>query len=195
VYVKPNEFIYLYATLMRYKRSTAAGATYFFTVVTHKRKKILCLGDNPQLLKNAFETVKDRRTFTIDAIVLLPNHLHCLWTLPPDDNDFSNRWMWIKSAFTRTCFDPFRSAVSKSRITKREQNVWQRRYWEHQIRDEEDCSRHMDYIHYNPVKHGLAVSPLAWRCSSFHRYVRAGAYHREWGSKDGIQLDTDIGHE
>ena len=99
---------------MRYKRSNAPGAAYFFTVVTHERKKILCLDENPQRLKAAFETVKERHPFKIDAIVLLPDHLHCLWTLPPDDDDFSNRWMLIKSAFTRTCHDPFHSTASNS---------------------------------------------------------------------------------
>lgn len=180
---------------MRYKRSNTPGATYFFTVVTHERKNILCHGENPRLLKNAFETVKDRHPFAIDAIVLLPDHLHCLWTLPPDDDDFSNRWMLIKSVFLRTCNDPLQSAPNQSRIMKRERNIWQRRFWEHQIRDDEDRMRHTDYIHYNPVKHGLATSPLAWRFSSFHRYVKSGVYPLEWGAKDRITFEGTIGHE
>ncbi len=180
---------------MRYKRSNTPGATYFFTVVTHERRKILCLGENPQLLKKALETVKDRHPFTIDAIVLLPDHLHCIWTLPTDDDDFSNRWMLIKSAFTRTCQNPFQSVASKSKVMKRERNVWQRRFWEHQIRDDEDRQRHADYIHYNPAKHGYASSPLAWRYSSFHRYVKAGVYYPEWGLKDRILFDKVIGRE
>jgi len=161
---------------MRYKRSITPGATYFFTVVTCDRKKLLCHDENPNLLKKAFEIVKTRHPFTIDAIVLLPDHLHCLWTLPPDDNDFSNRWMLIKSMFTRSCHDPFHNALTNSRIAKRERNIWQRRFWEHRIRDDEDRNRHMDYIHYNPVKHGLVNSPVDWRYSSFHRYVKAGVY-------------------
>ena len=146
-------------------------------------------------MKKAFETVKDRHPFTVDAIVLLPDHLHCIWTLPQGDDDFSKRWMLIKGKFTRLCDDPFKGTLSPSRIEKRELNVWQRRFWEHQIRDEMDYKRHVDYIHYNPVKHGLASSPLAWRFSSFRRYVKAGAYHPEWGVKDQIQFDGAIGHE
>jgi REP-associated tyrosine transposase len=180
---------------MRYKRSNTPGATYFFTVVTCERKRMLCHGENPHLLKKALETVKDRHPFTIDAIVLLPDHLHCLWTLPPGDDDFSNRWMSVKSAFTRTCNDPLQSAPGPSRIMKRERNIWQRRFWEHQIRNDEDRKRHIDYIHYNPVKHGLATSPLAWRFSSFHRYVKEGVYHPEWGAKERISFDKAIGRE
>lgn len=167
----------------------------FFPVVTHERKKILCLGDNPHLLKHAFATVKARHPFTIDAIVLLPDHLHCIWTLPPEDKDFSKRWMLIKSNFTRTCYDPCKSGVGPSRILKREQNVWQRRFWEHQIRDERDFTRHVEYIHYNPVKHGLVQSPSAWKYSSFHRYVKNSVYPQDWGANGEIKIGAAIGHE
>ncbi len=180
---------------MRYKRSNASGATYFFTVVTHERRRLLCDGENPHLLKAAFETVRERHPFTIDAIVLLPDHIHCLWTLPRNDDDFSNRWMLIKGIFTRTCNDPLQSAPSPSRTMKRERNIWQRRFWEHQIRDDDDRKRHTDYIHYNPVKHGLAASPFAWCFSSFHRLVKEGVYHPEWGAKDQIDFDKTIGRE
>lgn len=180
---------------MRYRRSQTPGAAFFFTVVTHERKKILLWGENPRVLKQAFETTKARHPFAVDAIVVLPDHLHCLWTLAPGDNDFSKRWMLIKSNFTRMCHDPYRSERSASRIVKREQYIWQRRFWEHQIRDDVDFARHVEYIHYNPVKHGLAKSPLGWKYSSFHRYVKEGKYHREWGAEERIVPDEGIGNE
>ncbi len=170
---------------MRYRRSQTPGATYFFTVVTFDRKNILCLGDNPARLKQAIEDVRSDCPFTVEAIVLLPDHLHCVWTLPCGDGNFSKRWMLIKSKFTRTCDDPFKEALSLSRIKKREQNIWQRRFWEHQIRDEKDYKQHIDYIHYNPVKHGLAKAPIDWKFSSFHRYVNNGTYHHDWGGQSG----------
>ncbi len=113
---------------MRYRRSQTPGATFFFTVVTYERKKILCLGENPRLLRQAFETVKAKYPLIVDAIVLLPDHLHCLWTLPPGDNEYSKRWMLIKSNFTRICHDPFESRQRASRTAKREQYIWQRRF-------------------------------------------------------------------
>ncbi|MBI4715092.1 MAG: transposase [Nitrospirae bacterium] len=123
-------------------------------------------------MRQVFESVQERHPFKIEAWVLLPDHLHCLWTLPPGDTDYSTRWMLVKSRFTRECTDPSRSAFSVSRERKREQYVWQRRFWEHQIRDERDFKAHVEYIHYNPVKHGLVASPKNWPHSSFHRYVR-----------------------
>jgi putative transposase len=123
---------------MRYRRSQTPGATFFFTLVTYERKKMLCLGENPGLLRQAFEAVKNKHPFVVDAIVLLPDHLHCLWTLPPGDNEYSKRWMLIKSNFTRTCHDPFESRPRESSAAKREQYIWQRHFWEHQIRDDAD---------------------------------------------------------
>ncbi len=180
---------------MRYRRSQTPGATFFFTVVTYDRKRILCLEDNPERLKEAMESVRTDHPFTIDAIVLLPDHLHCIWTLPQGDSDFSKRWMLIKSKFTRVCCDPHSKARDPSRQKKRERNVWQRRFWEHQIRNDLDYSRHVDYIHYNPVKHGLVMAPFEWKYSSFHRYVTNGTYHRDWGANHDIELAADIGHE
>lgn len=180
---------------MRYRRSQTPGATYFFTVVTYDRKRILCSDENPGRLKQAMKSVKVDHPYTIDAIVLLPDHLHCIWTLPQGDNDFSTRWMLIKSKFTRTCADSVREISNYSRIQKREQGIWQRRFWEHQIRDDQDYMRHVDYIHYNPVKHGLAKSPMDWKYSSFHRYVKDGTYHPDWGAKEQIVFDGAIGRE
>jgi putative transposase len=180
---------------MRYRRSQTPGAAYFFTVVTHGRKKLLCLGENPARLKQAIAAVKAAHPFSVDAIVLLPDHLHCIGTLPPGDNDFSKRWMLIKSKFTRVCDDPFEATVNSSRRDKREQGIWQRRFWEHHIRDDLDFKRHVEYSHYNPVKHGLVKTPIDWRLSSFKRFVADGKYHRDWGANGEVELDADIGRE
>ncbi len=180
---------------MRYRRSQTPGATYFFTVVTFNRKNILCLGENPVRFKQSITAVKADHPFTIDAIVLLPDHLHCIWTLPPGDADFSKRWMLIKGKFARVCEDPFEVTVNSSRRDKREKGVWQRRFWEHLIRDDLDFKRHVEYIHYNPVKHGLVKAPIDWELSTFKRYVDGGKYHRDWGANGEVDLGADIGRE
>ncbi|MBZ4193519.1 MAG: transposase [Candidatus Contendobacter sp.] len=173
---------------MRYRRSTTPGATYFFTVVTYRRREILCEPDTVALLRDAFATVKQRYPFRIDAVVILPNHLHCLWTLPPDDADYSTRWMRIKSHFTRRCAPSLKTARSPALQHKREQTIWQHRYWEHQIRDERDFECHCDYIHYNPVKHSHVARVADWPHSSFHRFVKNGVYPPDWaGDPEAIE--------
>jgi putative transposase len=124
---------------------------------------------NVELLREAFRSIRDRHPFTIEAFVLLPDHLHCIWTLPQGDCDFSTRWRLIKSQFTRNCMVGDRLPVSASRSSKGEQPIWQRRFWEHLIRNDEDFRRHVDYIHYNPVKHGLVRNASEWPYSSFGR--------------------------
>jgi len=115
----------------------------------------------------------NKRPFIIDAMVVLPDHLHCIWQLPDDDTDFSTRWMLIKKQV---------SASMKSEKNHRgEKKIWQRRFWEHRIRNDDDYQRHMDYIHYNPVKHGYAKSPASWRYSSFPKMVKDGLYEENWG--------------
>ena len=166
--------------MMRYRRSITPGATYFFTVVTYRRRAILCEPDSIVLLREAFATVKQRRPFRIDAVVLLPDHLHCLWTLPSDDGDYSTRWMLIKSYFTHRCAVSFKTARSPALLHKREQTIWQHRYWEHQICDDRDFERHCDYLHYNPVKHGFVTRVVDWPHSSFHRFVDNGVYPLHW---------------
>jgi REP-associated tyrosine transposase len=131
----------------------------------------------------AFHRVQDELPFRMEAIVVLPDHLHCLWTLPPADADFSTRWKRIKALFSAGV--PRTEPRSASRIAKGERGVWQRRFWEHTVRDDEDWRRHVDYIHYNPVKHGYAARVADWPYSSFHRYVRVGAYPRDWGGGPG----------
>ena len=170
---------------MDYRRFRLAGATYFFTVVTFERRPLFADADNVALLRHAFVCVKNRHPFSIDALVLLPDHLHCLWTLPLGDDNFSSRWMSIKREFTRHRPSLHRAPVSAARRHKREQSVWQRRFWEHWIRDDEDFQRHCDYIHYNPVKHGCAATPAAWPYSTFRKFVERGIYPQDWGAPVG----------
>ena len=180
---------------MRYRRSRTPGGTFFFTVATQRRRKILCMEGNVRLLRQAFREVKARHPFTIEAFVLLPDHIHCVWTLPPDDRDFSTRWMLIKCRFSRGCKGPAAAQISASRVRKRESGVWQRRFWEHEIRSERDLAAHVEYIHFNPVKHAFVKSPADWPYSSFHRYVRDGIYERDWGADGPVVFDKGIGHE
>jgi putative transposase len=179
---------------MQYRRARTKGGTYFFTVVTHNRRKILCKPENIDLLRSAFQSVMEKHPYHIDAIVLLPDHLHCIWTLPPDDNDFSTRWRLIKSAFSRKCDSRYKGKISASRQIKKETSVWQRRFWEHAIRDENDFGRHVEYIHYNPVKHNLVNAPRQWAYSSFHKYVGNGLCDLDWGANN-MTFDKDIGRE
>ena len=180
---------------MNYRRAKTPGATYFFTVVTHNRRKFLCIPENIALLRQAFRDVMTDHPFKIEAIVILPDHLHALWTLPVDDADFSTRWRLIKSYFSRHCRTTYQGQVSASRLRKQEKAVWQRRFWEHQIRDEDDYIQHVEYIHYNPVKHGLVNAPIDWEYSSFRRYVEAGLYPADWGASGMLTFPQHIGQE
>ena len=153
----------------------------FFTVVTHERRPILQSEESIETLRAAFRTVRQSRPFRIDAMVVLPEHLHCIWTLPPEDADFATRWRLIKTWFTKHGPAVLRAPQGAARAARQEQAVWQHRYWEHLVRDEQDFARHVEYIHYNPVKHGWAASPADWPYSSFHRYVAAGVYPADWG--------------
>jgi putative transposase len=132
----------------------------------------------------------ERHPFKIDAFVLLPDHMHCIWTLPHEDRDFSKRWRLIKSDFSRQCAAQHKTTPSVSRQRKKEQAIWQRRFWEHQIRKETDFINHVEYIHFNPVKHRLVQAPKDWDYSSFHRYVREGIYDVEWGAREEIAFDS-----
>ena len=180
---------------MEYRRAKIFGGTYFFTVVTYGRKGILTDPANVTLLRNAFRHVMEKQPFKIDAFVLLPDRLHCIWTLPDEDIDFPKRWKSIKSYFTRKCLPEYRNIPNGARIKKKEQAVWQRRYWEHLIRDDDDYLRHVEYIHYNPVKHGHSRTPGEWAYSSFHKYVRQGKYDYNWGAGESIKFDEKIGNE
>jgi len=164
---------------MRYRRVRAAGGCYFFTVVARGRRPVLTEPAVRGALREAFRDTRERLPFGLDAIVLLPDHLHALWTLPEDDADFSSRWRLIKRRTTR--------AAGVGRL-------WQPRFWEHLIRDERDFRHHLEYIHYNPVKHGYVSAPLEWAWSSFHRYVRDGVYAADWG-ETAPDLPEDVGRE
>jgi putative transposase len=161
---------------MDYRRQHQDGATYFFTPVTEKRRPILV--EHIDRLRDAFRQVRDRRHFIIEGIVILPDHLHTLWMLPREDSDYSMRWQQIKRCFSAGL--PAKPS-NRSQFSKREKGIWQRRFWEHCIRDEEDWRRHLDYIHYNPVKHGFVARVADWPFSSFHRFVEKGWYDQEWG--------------
>lgn len=161
-----------------YRRVWVPGATCFFTVNLLERKQAL-LVRHIVALREAFREARCSRPFCIVAIVVLPEHLHCIWRLPPDDADNATRWRHIKTAFSRRL--PAEERRSQTRIARSERGVWQRRYWEHLIRDEADLAAHIAYIHFNPVKHGWVARVRDWPYSSFHRYVDAGWLDRDWG--------------
>jgi putative transposase len=168
--------------MSNYRRAHAKGATYFFTVVTYRRRKFLTLPKNRNALRNAIAEVKRYHMFDIEAWVLLPDHLHCIWTLPEKDSDFSKRWGLIKAKFTKQIKTRLHNEtwMNQSKHRHRESTIWQRRFWEHQIRDDSDFAKHMDYIHFNPVKHGYVDRVCDWPYSTFHRYVRTGVYPIAW---------------
>ncbi|OWW18994.1 REP-associated tyrosine transposase [Noviherbaspirillum denitrificans] len=161
-----------------YRRNIIPGATYFFTVTLLDRSSAL-LTTHVETLRAAFRYTQQRHPFEVDAIVVLPEHLHAIWTLPPGDADYATRWRLIKGHFSRNI--PAGETRSPSRSGKGERGLWQRRYWEHTIRDDEDFERHVDYIHFNPVKHGLVRMARDWGYSSFHRYVKKGLLPVDWG--------------
>jgi putative transposase len=175
--------------MTNYRRNFVPGASYFYTVNLVDRQTRL-LTENIGLLRRAFRYARARHPFAIEAIVVLPDHLHAIWTLPDGDADFALRWRLIKSTFSRAL--PRDERISASRITKGERGIWQRRYWEHTLRDERDFARHADYIHYNPVKHGRASRVMDWPYSSFHRMVRLGIYPKDWGG-DGRETGAAYG--
>jgi putative transposase len=160
-----------------YRRNRVPGGTYFFTANLLDRSSDL-LVRRIGALRDSVRQVRARTPFHIDAWVVLPDHMHCLWTLPPGDADYSGRWRAIKIAFSKSVpADEARSSVRRSRG---ERGIWQRRYWEHTIRDDRDYAAHMDYTHFNPVKHCLATHPADWPFSSFRHCVAVGLYPADW---------------
>jgi putative transposase len=160
-----------------YRRAKFKGSVFFFTVVLADRSSNL-LVEHVDRLRKVYRTVKDRRPFDTVAICILPDHIHAIWALPEADADFATRWSLIKSGFSRGLDAQPRS---ESKILKREKGIWQRRYWEHAIRDDADLERHIDYIHFNPVKHGYVTRVVDWPHSSFLRYVERGELVADWG--------------
>jgi len=165
---------------MKYRRVVIPGATYFFTLVTYQRRPIFSDPVAVEKLRAAFRFTMERMPFMIVASVILLDHMHFIWTLPAESGDFSTRWRLIKSQFTHHYLTGNAASESASREKKRESDVWQRRFWEHWIRDEADLRNHVEYIHYNPVKHGLAKTAAEWKCSSFMKYVQDGIYPVDW---------------
>jgi len=161
-----------------YRRARVPGASYFFTVNLADRTSRL-LVEQVERLREAFRETRRELPFRIEAIVVLPDHLHCIWTLPPGDADFSVRWRHIKMRFSRGIARG--ESISPSRAAKGERGIWQRRFWEHLIRDDADYEAHVNYIHYNPVKHGHVERVAAWPYSSFHRFTQQGFYPADWG--------------
>ncbi len=161
---------------VRYRRNFVSGGTYFFTVTLADRTS-RALTDHIEALRTAVQQARTSQPFVLDAIVVLPDHLHVLMTLPDGDADFPNRWRLIKRRFTDAVL---KSGTPVTRLRNGEVSLWQRRYWEHTIRDEKDFERHVDYIHFNPVKHGLVQRVQDWPYSSFHRYVRQGVLPEDW---------------
>jgi putative transposase len=160
----------------QYIRARKPGGIFFFTVVTHRRRKLFYEYKNRMILLEAIRDVQSIHPFIINAWILLPEHLHCIWTLPEGDTDYSRRWGLVKAKFSAHLKTPGSP-------------VWQNRFWEHLIRNDQDFQRHLDYIHYNPVKHGLVDSPAEWPFSTFHRFVQAGLYPANWG--EGVLFNPD----
>ena len=171
-----------------YRRYRVPGGTYFFTINLLDRQADL-LTRHIDALREAVRRTRAERPFHIDAWVVLPEHTHCIITLPPGDDDFSNRIKAIKIRFVRALAPT--EQRSSARAVRGERGIWQRRFWEHALRDDADYPRHMDYVHYNPVKHGHVSRVGQWPYSTFHRWVSAGVYGADWGG-DGVD-DVVVG--
>ncbi|MFZ6647839.1 REP-associated tyrosine transposase [Undibacterium sp. TJN25] len=170
---------------MRYRRSDIPGATYFFTVSLADRKSQL-LVEHVDLLRSAIRQVKQSNPFDVIAMVVMPDHLHAIWRLPEGDANFPLRWSLIKAAFSRAL--PKVEIVPDSRRKKRERGIWQRRYWEHQIRDDDDLEKHVAYIHFNPVKHGYVEKAADWPYSSIHREIMLGNLDAGWAFLEDVNI-------
>ena len=168
-----------------YRRYRLPGGTYFFTVNLLQRYPNDLLVRHIDILRSEVRAVREKRPFVIDAWVVLPDHLHCVWTLPPGDDDFTNRWRLIKQGFSKALhITERRSAV---RMARGERGIWQRRFWEHAIRNETDYAAHIDYCHINPFKHGYVQRVADWSYSTFHRDVERGIYPLDWAG--GLEID------
>jgi putative transposase len=168
--------------MSEYRRFYREGSIIFLTIVTYNRQLIFKDEKNIDLLRKATAIVKSEMPFEILGAVILPNHLHFLWQLPPNNGDFSKRVGRLKALFTKSFKQENNviQEVSRSRIKHRESNIWQRRFWDHHIRDEEDFEQHLNYIHYNPVKHHFVSCPHFWQYSSFNLWVKKGVYSSQW---------------
>lgn len=167
-----------------YRRYFVPGGTYFFTLITERRAPLFAGESARHMLGDVMRECAARHPFETIAIVLLPDHLHALWQLPPNDDRYSLRWNWIKRKFTQRWLAQGGREQQRpqSRLRERRRGVWQRRFWEHTIADESDLENHFDYMHYNPVKHGYVTRPRDWLPSTFHRWVAHGHYDINWGA-------------
>ena len=169
-----------------YRRNRILGGTYFFTVNLLQRNSHL-LVEHIESLREAIRVVRKNRPFHIDCWVVLPEHMHCIWTLPVGDEDYASRWKAIKTAFSKTI--PKTERLSAVRLAKGERGIWQRRYWEHTIKNDADYSAHMNYVHINPLKHGLVKRVADWPYSSFHHLVKMGIYEEDWAGDGSIEIE------
>jgi putative transposase len=167
---------------MQYRRARVPGGSFFFTLVTHDRHPWLADPEVARTLGDVMRRVRAERPFETLAMVLMPDHLHCIWRLPPEDADFSTRWLLIKQFMTHRL---------SGRMAKRP--LWQARFWEHCLRDERDVAQHIDYIHFNPVKHGYVKQVCEWPYSSFHKHVASGIYPANWGVSASVSTLPDVG--
>ncbi len=193
--------------MSEYRRLIIEGGTYFFTVVTQNRRPLLTSDEVRQALREGIQEVRLSLPFTIEAWVLLPDHMHTIWTLPDGDANYQARWAIIKRTVTKRCTgllakgkeDLVRKThptfvgneLNTSIQSRREGGLWQRRFWEHAIRDEADFHRHLDYIHWNPVKHGYVKNPMDWPYSTIHRFVAQGLYPSDWGGGGADEYSSD----
>jgi putative transposase len=169
-------------SMPEYRRSYIPGGTFFLTLVTYERNPLFSIPENVYRLRDAVSTTRLEMPFEILGAVVLPEHIHFLWALPPNDSNYSSRIGRLKVLFTQSLRGKkmLPQNVSISRQKHRESNVWQRRFWEHTIYHETDLAKHLDYIHYNPVKHSLVACPHLWEYSSFHKWVKGGIYSADW---------------
>jgi putative transposase len=177
--------------MSNYRRARTAGGIYFFTLVTHHRTPLFSSKQARACLHQAMAEVRARHPFEIEAICLLPEHLHTIWKLPAGDQDYSQRWNEVKGVCAKLLHagGVELGDLSLSNYRTGEMHIWQRRFWEHLIRNETDYRNHMDYLHYNPVKHGLVGAVVDWPWSSFHRYVREGLYPVDWGGSTPARMN------
>ncbi|MEZ0470703.1 REP-associated tyrosine transposase [Luteimonas salinilitoris] len=171
-----------------YRRLHLPGRTWFFTVNLLERRRRL-LVEHVDVLRHAFAEARKAKPFQLLAVVVLPDHLHCLWRLPEGDADNAGRWSRIKAGFSRRL--PPDEWRNRSRIAKRERGIWQRRFWARLILDEHDLHRHVDYIHFNPVKHGHAPRAADWPHSSIHAYIARGWLPADWGGDAFVEADGE----
>jgi putative transposase len=174
---------------MDYRRIWHKGGTYFFTVNCLHRKGNTLLVDHIQSLRDAVKHVQAKYPFKIHAWVVLPDHLHCILELPQDDADYATRWRLIKTKLSKLIDKT--EYINQTRLLRKERGIWQRRYWAHLITDEQDYRVHMDYVHINPLKHGLVAQVSDWPYSTFHKHVEQKNYPKDWAGNAEFALDYD----